>query len=323
MPRLTLLLLCTGLLAALAGAIYALRFNPETAFWKEAAERKLAWVHDMRCKHGYVIGVVGGSTTTFGIDAQSLERDRNLPVANLGLHAGMGPDVCAGFGFAALQKGDTLIVSIEPSMLCEEDSDPTGLGVLMAWALREPALVNWSRPLDGWRHVANPAKLQPGGYHVVTMLGKLALKQPLYRYTIDDARSGGLQVTSERRASVLMAPAPDAIGEMKLSKSGHALLAKIRDQTTLSGVRVAYVLPWAYAPDDEAGNLRLANKQLLDEIAAYFPVILEPQLGVWTEPGDFADSRQHLTEEAALNRSKHLGPALRQFLNVSSSGDDK
>jgi len=90
MPRLTLLLLIVALLAAAAGATYALRLNPEMDFWKEAADRKLAWVHEVRAKHGYVIGVIGGSTTTFGIDAETLEREHGLPVANLGLHAGMG-----------------------------------------------------------------------------------------------------------------------------------------------------------------------------------------------------------------------------------------
>ncbi len=40
-----------------------------------------------------------------------------------------------------------------------------------------------------------------GGYYVMTMLGKLVLNQPLYRYSIKDYRPGGLQTTSERRPS--------------------------------------------------------------------------------------------------------------------------
>jgi hypothetical protein len=319
MPRLTIILLCTGLLASILGASYALWFDPELAFWKEAAERKIGWVDHLRSKHRHVIGVVGGSTTTFGIDAQSLEFKHNLPVANLGLHAGMGPEVCAGFGFAALQSGDTLIVSIEPSMLCENESEPTSLGVRMAWALDEPALVNWSRPLDGWRYLANPAKLQPGGYHIMTMLGKLVLSQPLYRYTIDDSRLGGLQVTPERRPSVLLAANPEAKEQMVLSAHGHALMAKIRDQANTRGIHVAYLLPWAYASTDEADSTRSRYLQLLDEIAVYIPVLREPQLGVWTEPDDFADSRQHLTEQAALDRSAYLAPLLNQLPATGSS----
>jgi hypothetical protein len=79
MPRLTLTLLAIALLAAIAGATYVLRFNPEMDFWRQAAERKLAWADQMRRTHGRVIGVVGGSTTTFGVDAGLMEKEAGLP----------------------------------------------------------------------------------------------------------------------------------------------------------------------------------------------------------------------------------------------------
>lgn len=320
MPRLTLLLVIVALLAAAAGATYALRFNPEMDFWKAIAERKLTWVKEMRAKHGYVIGVIGGSTTTFGIDAESLEREHGLPVANLGLHAGMGPDVCTGFGFAALQPGDTLIVSLEPSMLTEEQSEPTSLGVRMAWALGRPAILDWGHASAQWQHLVNPSKLQPGGYHVMTMLGKLALNQPLYRYSVEDSRPGGLQTTSERRPSALSQVGREG-NVVEVSESGHTLLAGIRDEAAARGIRVAYLLPWAYASDAEASQIRRRNKQLLQEVGKYLPVIEEPELGVRTEPDEFADSRQHLTEQAARQRSEQLVPLLKKFAPVTSSAD--
>lgn len=313
MPRLSLLLVLVALLAAIVGATYALRFDPELAFWTEASKRKLSWVDQMRAKHGHVIGVVGGSTTAFAIDAQMLEKEHGLPVVNLGLHAGMGPEACAGFGFAALQPGDTLIVSLEPSMLAEEQSGPTSLGVRIAWALGQPAVLNWGNPASSWRHLANPAKLQPGGYHVMTMLGKLLLKQPPYRYSIENSRPGGLQTTSERRPSELSRPSSDD-QSLKVSESGYTLLSRIRKEAAARGVRVAYLLPWAYASDAEARQVRQNNKQLLREIGKHLPVIDEPELGVRTEPDEFADSRQHLTEAAAQKRSHQLGPLLRDFL---------
>ena len=315
MPRLTLLLLIVALVAAAAGATYALRFNPEMDFWKEVAERKLAWVEEMRAKHGYVIGVVGGSTTTFGIDAETLEREHGLAVANLGLHAGMGPEVCAGFGFTALRAGDTLIVSLEPSMLAEEHSEPTSLGIRMAWALGQPGILEWDSASSPWQHLANPAKLQPGGYHVMTMLGKLALNQQFYRYSIEDSRPGGLQTTSERRPSTLSQAGSDG-DIVEISESGHTLLARIRKEAAARGIQVAYLLPLAYATDAEASEARQQNKQLLTEIEKYLPVIEESEFGVWTDKQNFADSRQHLTEEAARKRSEQLAPLLHHFLSV-------
>jgi hypothetical protein len=322
MPRLTLLLLTIALLAAVAGATYALRFNPEMDFWKEAAERKLEWADQMRAKHGRAIGIIGGSTTTFGIDAEILERGHGLPVVNLGLHAGMGPEVCSGFGFAALRPGDTLIVSLEPSMLTEDLPEPTSLGVRMAWALRKPEIIGWDDTTWGWQHMLNPAKLQPGGYHVLTMLGKLALGHPLYRYHISDSRPGGLQVTAERRPSALNQSAYDESQSLQLSDRGRALLARIRHEARARGILVAYLLPWAYADEDHAEEVRSRHRQLLDEIVAYLPMIREPELGVWTKPGDFADSRQHLTEDAAQKRSSQLALLLHNFLSNEVSADD-
>jgi hypothetical protein len=321
MPRLTLLLLTIALLAAVAGAAYALRFNPEMDFWKETAERKLAWADQMRAKHGRAIGIIGGSTTTFGIDAETLEREHGLPVVNLGLHAGMGPEICTGFGFAALRPGDTLIVSLEPSMLTEEIPEPTSLGVRMAWALRNPEIIGWDDTNSGWQHMLNPAKLQPGGYHVMTMLGKLALGHPLYRYHNSGSRPGGLQVTSERRPSALNQSTHES-QSLQLSERGRALLARIRHEASARGIRVAYLLPWAYADEDQAEEIRSRHRQLLDEIGAYLQIIQEPKLGVWTKPGDFADSRQHLTEDAAQQRSSQLAPLLHNFRSNEVSADD-
>jgi hypothetical protein len=312
MPRLALLLLTVALFAVLAGATYALRFNPEMHFWHNAAERKLAWADQMRAKHGYAIGIIGGSTTTFGIDAEILEREHDLPVVNLGLHAGMGPEVCSGFGFAALRPGDTLIVSLEPSMLTEEESEPTSLGVRMAWALRKPAIIGWDDTSSVWQHMLNPAKLQPGGYHVMTMLGKLVLGQPLYRYHISDSRPGGLQVTAERRPYALNQPKYES-DSLLLSTAGRALLARIRDEASTRGIRVAYLLPWAYCPEDSADLQRAANESLLAQIEESMSVQREPNLGVNSCLEDFSDSGQHLTADAAKRRSKVLSVTLRHF----------
>lgn len=312
MPRLSIMLLGTALIASVAGATYALRFNPEMDFWKQAAERKLAWVEKMRHEHGRVIGVVGGSTTTFGVDADYLQREHNLPVANLGLHAGMGPDVCAGFGFAALQKGDVLIVSLEPSMLWEE-SGPQPLGTKLAVALGQHDMLHWDGPTSLLSRMSVAPQLQPGGYHVVTMLGKLAMHKPLYRYSIDQTMPGGLQVTSERRtftASMDWSAEPSL---PDLTVGGRELLQRIKDEADRRGIAVAYLLPWAYCPEDSANLRRAANEKLLAQIEEFMPVLREPNLGVHSSLKNFSDSGQHLTAEAAKGRSKVLSATLRHF----------
>ena len=313
MPRLTLKLLLVALVTSVAGATYAMWLNPEMHFWKTVAERKLLWVEQMRAKHGHVIGVVGGSTTTFAIDAGMIEREYGLPVANLGLHAGVGAEACAGFGLAVLQRGDTLIVSIEPSLLAGEDVGATGLATRLAYSLGKPEMLHWTKGESIASQAADLTKLQPGGGHVITMLGKLAMGLPLYRYSAENSLPGGLQVTDERR-NFTAAPATSIEdATLSLSPEGAALLANIRLEARRRGIRVVYILPWAYAPEQSAEIQRQANSHFLDQVEAIIPVIREPLTGVHTERQDFADSGQHLTYQAAKNRSVQLLPLLKQF----------
>jgi hypothetical protein len=312
MPRLTLSLALVALLALIFGATYALRFDPELIFWKEAAARKLSWVEQMRAKHGHVFGVVGGSTTTFAIDAELIERDYGLPVANLGLHAGMGPVTCAGFGLAALQRGDTLIVSIEPSLLTSKDVGATSLATRLAYSLGKPEILHWQKGESFTSHAADLTKLQPGGGHIITMLGKLAMGLPLYRYSTASSLPGGLQVTDERRYFRVN---PDITTEnttLSLSPDGAALLANIRQTAERRGIRAVYVLPWAYAPEQSARIQRQANSHFLDQVDAIMPVVREPAMGVHTARDDFADTGQHLTAEAARHRSRIFAKSLCQ-----------
>jgi len=309
MPRLSLLLLLVALLAAIVGATYALRFDPELAFWTETSKRKLSWVEQMRAKHGYVIGVVGGSSTAFAIDAQMLENDYGLPVANLGLHAGMGPEACVGLGFAALKKGDTMILSLEPTMISEE-TNSKAMGTRFAYGLGKPELLDWRRTRSPLDSVSSFFQLQPGGYHVVTMLGKLALGQPLYRYSVDQMRPGGLQVTSEKRSLTIPQKDSEAPQQYRLSEDGKRFLKNTKVEAERRGITVAYLLPWSYAPAESSEVLRSANRVLLGEIDEIMPVIFEPNSGIHTAKEDFADTGQHLTAKAAIMRSTTLASIL-------------
>lgn len=69
-----MILATVAILTSILGLSYTFWINPEIQFWKGAAQKKLAWCAKMRAKHGYVIGVVGGSSTTFGIDAAWIEK---------------------------------------------------------------------------------------------------------------------------------------------------------------------------------------------------------------------------------------------------------
>ena len=91
------------------------------------------------------------------------------------------------------------------------------------------------------------------------------------------------------------------------------MLERIRNEAARRGIRVAYVIPWAYWPEESAVARRAANEDFLRQIQEILPVLREPNLGVHSVLADFADSGQHLTAEAAAARSRVLAKALREL----------
>ena len=314
MPRLTLKLLFVALMTGVAGAIYATWLNPEIQFWQAVAERKLSWVKQMRATHGHVIGVVGGSTTTFAINAGMIEREYGLPVANLGLHAGVGPQACAGFGLTALKSGDTIVVSLEPSLLSGRDTGTGSLATRLAYALDKPEMLHWQSGVGLTSRAADLTKLQPGGSHVITMLSKLALGIPLYRYSADNSLPGGLQVTAERRDFTVNSAITSEEAEISLSPEGESLLREVRQEAKKRGIRVVYVLPSAYSSEQSAAIQRQANSRLLDQVESIMPVLRESEMGVISHRDAFSDSSQHLTFEAANQRSSNFATAIIRYI---------
>ncbi|MCX6961010.1 MAG: hypothetical protein NTZ08_00935, partial [Verrucomicrobia bacterium] len=214
------------------------------------------WCEKMRAKHGYVIGVVGGSSTTFGIDAAWIEKNHALPVANLGLGAGAGADACAGFGLATLKRGDTLIASVEPGLLTDDAGTTTAMGTQLAYAFGLPQMVDWDNKRPLHEQAADIFSLQPGGRNLVTMAGKLLFRMPLYRYNLKDAQPGGLQVTQDRRPFDQNSNTDQEPAEMPLSTSGRKFLEKLKKTADARGIKVFYVLPWVYSHPNKASQAR-------------------------------------------------------------------
>jgi hypothetical protein len=276
----------------------------------------------MREEHGYVIGVVGGSTTTFGIDAEYIEREHGLPVANLGLHFGMGPAV-VGFGLSALERGDVLVLSLEPAMLGAKNPDATPLGSKLSILLGRPEIDGWLEENPMLSAIQSLGRLQPGGYHVATMIGKLALGQPLYRYSIDKMQPGGLQTTDERKFVAGGMDLSPKHGEMGLSPGGAAFLEHTIMEAEKRGIEVIYVLPWSYCKPELAAQRREANATLLADISQRIAVLQEPSLGVHDRIEDFSDSVQHLTAEAATLRSRFLSETLMGSKKLENKPDPR
>jgi hypothetical protein len=313
----SLVLLAITAIALAASAAYTVRWNPEVRFFCHALEVKNQWLVELRRTNAPVILVAGGSSCAFSIDAARLDQQYHLPVVNYGLHAGMEPPFLAAAAAAALHPGDTWILAIEPGLLTAPFTAPD-LAAQMGFALRKPEWTHGT-PLTGdpVRWVEDALSLRPGAYHLFTLLGKMALHRPLYRYAFNDVRPGGWMQTPERFP---MSSPP--LGEARLSSDARRLLEAARRWADTNHVAIAYSLPWGFVDPGQADAFRRCNARFLLEVAAILPVLEDPALGVHPVRDHYADTEWHLTEPGARERTDSFARQL-QTRRFWSSADLK
>jgi hypothetical protein len=301
------LLLLSALIALLASAAYTRWWNPEVRLYVHAVDVKEAWARELEQTFTNRTIVFGGSSTSFSIDpGRMLERD-GLAVVNCGLHAGMMTGFLTGFAAGTARPGDLLLMAMEPELLVVPGNG-SDLAAQMGFALDHPEWIHASNVTGEPIHwVENLISLRPGAYHFFTLLGKLALGRPLYRYSPEDFTESGWQRTSERRE----------IGDPQrwsahLTPESQALLKALTDWGTARGIRVAYLLPWRYVTEPQAEAFQADNLQFLVEIAEFLPVLADPRLGAYSVREHFADTPLHLTPEGAATRSDELAALLKE-----------
>lgn len=296
-----------GLVALLAAAAYTLWLNPEIRFYRHAAQVKRTWAHNLHRYHGSIYLVYGASSCAFAVDGERMIREHGLHVANFGMHAGMESLFLTALATGSTQPGDTLVVAIEPGLLVVPFDSPD-LAAQMGMALGAPRLVHAS-DLTGERvhWVENILSLRPGAYHLFTLLGKIALRKPLYRYAPDDVRPSGWQQTHERR----QIPDQGVSSSGALSPDAKRLLEALSRWGKTNKVQVVYSLPWGWVSGERMAKFQKMNARFLLEVAGFIPVLKDKSLGAYPVREHFADTEWHLTAEGAVVRTDSLARDLK------------
>ncbi len=303
LPRLALAALGAVLVGWLLAGLYTLFLNPEVSFFKHAYEVKRNWSRTLARDDQPKIVIYGGSSCGTSVNAARLLTNHNLRVVNMGLGAGFGADVLTQIALAELAPGDTLIVALEPALLCDEGR-PQTLGVQWSFAAGHPEFALHA----GASLPSALLSLRPGAYHCFTLLGKLLLGQPLSLYGKSEIQADGWHAVAARRDL----PEP-TIQPLALSPFGRDLLRRIQAHCAARNIRVAYSLPWMYVPPDKEAEARANFLNILAQISAIIPVLNDPALGTHTVKDDFADTVLHLRPEPANRRTDEIGRALRQW----------
>jgi hypothetical protein len=207
-----------------------------------------------------------------------------------------------------LKAGDTLIVAFEPGLFTTP-IELTSLATQFSYARGHSEwATRTALGLAGSGRVSTLLDLRPGSRHALTLLGKIIQGRELYRYHIADASPSGWMRTAVR----VPVSGPPGHGP-RLSTDARRFLSALSDWCREQGVRVAYSLPWGYAPSAQVAGFRKSNADLLMQIAEFIPVLNDPRLGADPDAGHFADTAWHLTEEGSRLRTDELGRAVKQW----------
>lgn len=286
--------------AMVLSVLYTLNLNPEIQFLKRAWQLKSEAIQNSSNDGGRIL-FCGGSSVLVGIDPEEVEAHCHYPVINLGMAAGMGPGVLTELALNVARTGDFMIVSIEPDLLTM-DQGLSMLGSQVSWAVGHPEWV----PVNGLsQRIVTLTHLRPGAYHAFTLLGKMLMKRPLYRYQAHELQSGGWQKIETPQQSLGI-----PVFHFNLTAQGRSLLTRIVQECGKKQVKVSYRLNWHFVPKERLPHHQLGIQNFLSEIARIMPVIdgEGPEL---TDPSQFADTPWHPKPDLAHIQSRHIGEILR------------
>ena len=139
----------------------------------------------------------------------------------------------------------------------------------------------------------------------MTMLGKLARGQELYRYHIEEMRPSGFNQTPVR---VEITGPPGH--RVDIPSDTRSFLKSLRAWCDARRIRLAYSLPWGYTPGDRVEGFQARNIQFLLQVADIMPVLRDPRLGAYSVREQFADTAWHLDEAGSALRTDSFGEQL-------------
>lgn len=300
--------LALALLGAwLAGAAYTLHFNVEMRLTRFMLSRKVEWMERRLPPTNRVI-VFGGSSSSFSVSPKAA-LEMQVPMVNLGMGAGIGMKALTRMALHHAKPGDTLVMALEPDLL-GGDGAVTLIGAQSAVVLGHAEWANESSdpdPARGWSPGPYLWALRPGGQHVVTMLGKLAQRRPLYRYQAEDFFEDGQQQTSVRGelAGFRGHPVP------RLSAEGRAWVRSTRAWCEARGIRLLYAIPWTYTEPSMEAEVRRLHAAFLADVAQEVEVLRDERLGVVTDRELYCDTQFHMTLEGSRMRTASMAIALK------------
>jgi hypothetical protein len=284
-----------------------------------------SWAHDISEKKqaiaeaipGPRLLLVGGSSTTFGLSAQTIQQATGVKTVNMGTHAGWGPDYMLHWIEGIARPGDTVLLAIEYQLFV----DPLGMEGHDDYILaRDPdyfrhlpllekidmaTRVPWKRLQKGVnnrRHGETPPRPHPpytNGASYIDAFGdetgntQVDVRNPLIMETVAPLMDG---IPSSHT------PGFDEVRKFIAWARAHNV--KVLATFTTVEQRPAYDEP----------NAREAISMIRDFYASEDVPVIGTADEMMFPPDQFFELPYHLTHDAAIARTKLLLPELVPYL---------
>ncbi len=309
-PARSMVLLLLSLATAGASAFYTIHFNPEVRFlaaaWHQKSMALKSGVSELpetgRPSPPSRVLFCGGSSVLVGIHPPSVEAELGVPVINLGMAAGMGPDVLTQLALNEVRRGDVLIISLEPDLLTMEQTRSM-LGSQISWATGNPSWLGRNSPAD-WG--VSLSHLRPGAYHLWTLAGKVLMRKPLYRYDPSELKDGGWQEIAARGDDPGI-----PVFDFSLTDQGRDLLSRVRRVCDERGAKAVYLLSRHFCPPARESVHREGISRFIQDVNAILDVVGPQTQRYSMDRGKFADTPWHPVPDEARRGSGRTGAELR------------
>ncbi len=265
--------------------------------------------------------LVGGSATLFGLSAREIERQTGWRTINLATHAALGPTYLLREARRSAKPGDTVLLTLEYELYTFGKISPrrTDAILLDYIVARDPAFFRELTLREQWnvfmltsndrllQGIKNRFRPEPPQWNMeiynlqcLNEWGDQTGHTEAARAKSTDTRGNGLSVLASG-----LPPRPD----------GFPIIAAFCAWARTNNIRVLATYPNLL---EQPQYHTPAARESIRKITSFFAHLDVPVVGEYTEPilpaEKFFDTVYHLTEDAALARTRLLAGELKPYL---------
>jgi hypothetical protein len=265
--------------------------------------------------------LVGGSATLFGISAKEIQNQTGFPAINLGTHAALGPTYILREAQEMAKPGDIVLLGFEYGLYNRGKVERAGADSLFLDYIvsRDPAFFHSLSLMEQW----NVFMLTSNRGIFRGLKNRLRPEVTGQEMGVYDVRYVDEWGDQTHHAQADRPPGREAFVQMKSVLSdgvperpnGFASIESFCKWAQAHQIRVLATYPNLV---DQPEYHLPAARQSAKTIQDFFSGLQVPMIGNYTDSllraDQFFDTRYHLTEEAALARTRRLIPQLMPFL---------